>query len=108
MAATIAPDLTDEFDAIVAGRTDVDRHAVFARLRAEAPVFFSDTLDAWVLARYDDLRAMLLDEEHFVPLTEGPGAPMFGRSFLHWHGREHNKKTGIVARRIRSPRALKE
>src|SRR5207249_3474945 len=33
---------------------------------------------------------------------------VFGRSFFQWRGREHNKKAGIVSRRIRSPKALKE
>src|SRR5205807_3533940 len=39
--------------------------------------------------------------------TTGRGAPIFGRSFFQWRGREHNKKAGIVSRQIRSPRALK-
>jgi cytochrome P450 len=109
MSATAPTDpLVADFDAVVAGDPAIDRHEVFRRLRAEAPVFFSVALEAWVVSGYDDARAVLEDRERFVPITEGPGASVFGGGFFHWRGREHNKKAGIVARRIRSPRALRE
>lgn len=104
----VAFDLTDEFDAVVAGYPAVDRHAVYAQLRERQPVFFSEPLQAWVLTRYDDVRHVLEDEETFHNLTEGRRAPIYGRSLLQWRGREHNKKSGPVVRRIRSPRAFKD
>ena len=104
--ATAAPDLIDGFDGIVAG-ADVDRYAVFARLREEAPIFFSEALGAWVLSRYDDVKGVLEDDAYRT-LTEGPGAPIFGRSMLQWEGVEHNKKRGPVVKRIRSPRAVRD
>jgi pulcherriminic acid synthase len=104
----VAATIFDDFDAIVAGRPRVDRHELFARLREEAPIFFSESMGAWVVSRYDDVRAVLEDKDRFVPITEGPGAAVFGGGFFHWRGREHNKKAGIVARRIRAPRALRE
>jgi pulcherriminic acid synthase len=103
---SITADPVGEFHAVVEGRPDVDRYAVFARLRDERPVFYSDQLDAWVLSRYDDVRTVLEDEERFWSLTEGRGAPIYGRSLLQWRGREHNKKAGPVVKRIRSPRAV--
>ncbi len=101
-------DLSEQFDAVVAGDLAVDRHAVFARARADSPVFFSGTLNSWVLTRYEDVRAVLENEDGFASLTDGPGAPIFGRTFLQMRGREHNKKAGTVARRIRAPRAFAE
>ena len=101
-------ELIDAFDAVVDDRPDVDRHEVFRRLRAELPIFRSERLGAWVLSRYDEVHAVLAHPTRFEPLKEGPGAPIFGRSFLQMSGREHNKKAGIVAKRIRSPRAVKE
>ena len=100
--------LVEAFDAVVDDRPDVDRHDVFRRLRAELPIFRSERLAAWVVSRYDDVHAVLSHPTSFEPLKEGPGAPIFGRSFLQMSGREHNKKAGIVAKRIRSPRAVKE
>lgn len=100
--------LVDAFDAVVDDRPDVDRNEVFRRLRTELPIFRSERLDAWVVSRYDEVHAVLSHPARFEPLKEGPGAPIFGRSFLQMSGREHNKKAGIVAKRIRSPRAVKE
>jgi pulcherriminic acid synthase len=103
---SIAADPVSDFHAVVEGRPGIDRYAVFARLREERPVFFSAPLDAWVLTRYEDVRTVLEDEERFWALTEGRGAPIYGRSLLQWRGREHNKKAGPVVKRIRSPRAV--
>lgn len=108
MAVAAPADLIAAFDAVVDDRPDVDRDAVFSRLRAELPMFFSERLQSWVVSRYDDVRHVLGHPTAFEPLKEGPGAPIFGRSFLQMSGREHNKKAGIVAKRIRSPRAVKE
>ena len=105
--ASVAPEILREFDAVVAGAGDEERDALFTRCRAEAPIFYSDALGAWVLTRYDDVRAVLEDHA-FATLTEGPGAPIFGRSMLQWEGVEHNKKSGPVVKRIRSPRAIRE
>lgn len=101
-------DLDTAFASIVAGTLGEERFAVYARLRDEAPVRFDETLSAWVVARYADVRAVLEDRQRFVPVTQGPGAAVFGGGFFHWHGREHNKKAGILTRRIRSPRGLRE
>jgi pulcherriminic acid synthase len=91
----------------VRGASAVDRHEMFARCRADAPVFFSDALGSWVLSRYGDVRAVLEDETRFRALVDEPGASL-QRSFLQMTGREHSKKAGTVARRIRAPRAFTE
>jgi cytochrome P450 len=98
---------TEEFDALVAGRSRLDRHEVFARCRRDAPVFFSEGLGSWVFSRYDDVRAVLEDEQRFASLKDEPGASL-QRTFLQMTGREHNKKAGTVARKIRAPRAFSE
>jgi len=104
--ASVPAGIVEGFDAVVAG-ADVDRAALFARCRAEAPAFYSETLGAWILSRYEDVKAVLEDDAYRT-LTEGPGAPIFGRSMLQWEGVEHNKKRGPVVKRIRSPRAVRE
>jgi pulcherriminic acid synthase len=105
---TLAVDPLEQFEAVVAGDLSVNRHAVYAQLRERHPIFFSPRLQAWVLTRYDDVKFVLEDEDAFYHLSEGPGAPVFGRSLLQWRGREHNKKAGPVVKRIRSPRSFKE
>ncbi len=101
-------DLVEDFDAVVDGDPHVDRHEVFARLRADLPSFHSERLGAWVCTRYDDVKEVLSSDERFGRPLEGAGKPVYGRSFLEMSGREHNKKVGIVAREMRTPRAIKE
>ena len=42
-----------------------DPYPVFARARAEAPVFHAPAIDHWVVSRYEDVKAVLLDPETF-------------------------------------------
>ncbi|HBO13680.1 MAG TPA: cytochrome P450, partial [Halieaceae bacterium] len=93
-------------DRLVAGDVQVDPAGVYRRLRAEAPVHWHEGMQVWMLTRYDDVRRVLRDSEDFAPLTEGPGTPIFGRTILQMTGREHSRKTAIVARRMRNPRLL--
>src|SRR5205814_896282 len=90
--APTRPDLIEQFDAVVDGDLAVDRHEVFERLRADLPSFYSDRLDAWVFMRYHDVKDLLSSDERFGRPLEGPGKPVYGRSFLEMSGREHNKK----------------
>lgn len=100
--------LQEDLDAFVAGDPSVDRHQLFERLRHDAPVIFNERLGAWVVSRYGDVKGILTDEDRFATLREGPGAPVYGPAMLQWRGREHQKKGGIVARRLRSKRAVGE
>lgn len=54
-------------DALVDRRQDLLAcpYPLFARLRDEAPVHWSEHLGAWVLTRYDDVLAVLHDTERF-------------------------------------------
>jgi len=107
---TTAPDqqLQDELDAFVRGDERIDRHQLFERLRHDAPVIHNEQLGAWVVSRYEDVKGILADEDRFATLREGPGAPVYGPAMLQWRGREHQKKGGIVARRLRSKKAVGE
>ncbi len=49
-------------------------YPIFAELREESPVHFSDTLGAWVCTRYDDIKAVLHDTDRFSSaMPTGPG-----------------------------------
>lgn len=108
MVELIDEGVLEDFEGFVGGDPRVDRHEVFTRCRTDAPVFFSESLGAWVLTRYADVRQVLSDEERFSTLREGPGAPVYGNAILQWQGREHQKKGGIVAKRLRSTRAIND
>jgi pulcherriminic acid synthase len=99
-------DPVDAFVALAGGAQTSDRDVVLDCLREERPVFYAEMFEAWVLTRHEDILTVLSDEETFETLSEGRGAPIYGRSLIQWRGREHNKKAGPVVKRIRSPRAF--
>jgi cytochrome P450 len=41
------------------------RHAAYSSLRAEAPVFWSDSMQGWIVTRYQDVVSILLDSSQF-------------------------------------------
>lgn len=100
--------LVTDFTALVDGKPGLERQAVFTRLREELPIFRSDRLDAWVVSRHADIKRVLNEGDTFQPPQAGAGASAFGRSFMQMSGREHSKKVGIVAREMRSQRAMRE
>jgi cytochrome P450 len=44
---------------------DANVHAVWRRLRDEAPLYRNDKYDFWALSRYDDVLESILDTERF-------------------------------------------
>jgi cytochrome P450 len=47
-----------------------DPHPVYARMRAEAPVYYIERFDAWALALFDDVWEALADGEHYSVKNE--------------------------------------
>jgi cytochrome P450 len=59
------PALTPELDALLDSEEIMENpYAVYARLRDEAPVAWSDRWRAWVVSRYDDVAVSLKDREN--------------------------------------------
>ncbi|MGH1491352.1 MAG: cytochrome P450 [Acidimicrobiales bacterium] len=54
-----------------------DPYAVFARAREEAPVFYAENLDYWVVSRYDDVRYVMSDTTAFsARIAQEPLVPL--------------------------------
>jgi cytochrome P450 len=92
--------------------TRPDYHQVLARLRSEAPIH-ECAPGFWTVARYEDIRDMSRDPEHFCSgqgaLVNDPlrsaGGPMSTPSILHMDPPEHSAFRGLLNRRF-TPRAL--
>ena len=98
--------IQEQFAGLLGGRP-ADTGGIYARARAEAPVFWSDATEGWVVAKRDDVMRVLTDEDHFVPLSAGAGSSAsHGRTILHMSGEEHRKKLAPIALRIRRPATL--
>ena len=62
MRATIPPHLDEQ---LISPAFYQDPYPVFDLLRAEAPVGWSEALGAWVLTRYEDVQATMVDPRRF-------------------------------------------
>jgi cytochrome P450 len=81
-----------------------DPYPVYARLRAEAPVYRNEELDFWALSRYDDVAAAFRDHFQFSnangvsldPSAWGPRAPRV-MSFLAMDSPRHTRMRALVS-----------
>ncbi len=95
-------------EAHATGAVPADPYPLYARLRAERPVAWSDALQAWLVARSADVVRCFKDAATFGPLASGTGSSaIYGRTILHMTGDEHRRKAAIVARRLRNRRVLR-
>ncbi|GAA2614871.1 cytochrome P450 [Actinomadura fulvescens] len=93
---------------------DSDPYPVYARLRAEAPVYRNEELDFWALSRHGDVVAALRDSRRFSsangPLLEasvwGPAARR-ALSFIAMDPPDHTRMRGLVSRGF-TPRRVAE
>jgi cytochrome P450 len=82
-----------------------DPYPLYARLRAEAPVYRNDELGFWVLSRYDDVATGFRDVAAFSntngvmvePSVWGPNASKF-ISFLGMDPPQHTTMRGLISR----------
>ncbi len=86
-----------------------DYYDVLAQLRADAPVFNSEP-NTWLVTRYDDIRAISRDTEHYTSqkgvLVNDPArtGPRPDGSILHMDPPEHAEYRRVVSREF-TPRA---
>ncbi|MEU5884966.1 cytochrome P450 [Spirillospora sp. NPDC047279] len=93
---------------------DSDPYPVYARLRAEAPVYRNDERDFWALSRHADVLAAFRDPRRFSstngPLLEasvwGPAAQR-ALSFIAMDPPRHTRMRGLVSR-VFTPRRIAE
>ena len=93
-----------------------DPYPRYHRLRELAPVFRSETLQSWLLTRYDDCKAALRDprlEKHFAESLDvrapgwrsRPGLEWSARTMLNLDGPAHTRLRRLVVREF-TPRTV--
>ncbi len=93
-----------------------DPYPRYHRLRDLAPVFHSETLQSWLLTRYDDCKAALRDprlEKHFAESLDvrapgwraRPGLQWSARTMLNLDGPAHTRLRRLVVREF-TPRTV--
>jgi cytochrome P450 len=68
-----------EFDRFTAENIE-DPYGLYEQAREQAPVYYAEAFDVWVVSRYEDVRRVLMDPAHFSSefLIRTPHAPAPG------------------------------
>jgi cytochrome P450 len=67
-------------------------YPVFARLREQEPISWLPALNMWYVTRYEDVRAVILDHEHFTTVSEHSLLlDTFGTHLLTTEGTLHDR-----------------
>ncbi|MEY2925704.1 MAG: hypothetical protein RL367_181 [Pseudomonadota bacterium] len=88
---------------------NADPYPVYARMRAEAPVYYNPAMNHWVLSRYDDVIAAHLDEITFtskygVLIEDFPGGGGGPQPIIQMPEPEHGLAKRLVGRLFGRPR----
>ena len=91
-----APVEYDPFDGLLTG----DPYGLYERLRAEAPVYFSERHRFWALSRYEDIQVAMRDWETFSTAQgvdiDGTGAAYGSGDFLEEDPPRHDVLRAVV------------
>jgi pulcherriminic acid synthase len=75
-----------------------DPYPVWRRLQHEAPLFYDDVDKVWVLTRYDDVAAILRDDETYsTSLYSGSFEQVIGETFTQYGGDRHERERSLMA-----------
>ena len=82
-------------------------YPTYQRLREKDPVHRMRLVDGWVLTRYDDVQAMLLDHQRFSNLGAGAGDRVYtrDRSMLDLDPPDHTRLRSLVSKAF-TPRSV--
>ncbi|GAA2220240.1 hypothetical protein GCM10009850_122080 [Nonomuraea monospora] len=74
-----------------------DPYPLYARLRRHFPLMRDEPLDAWVISRYDDVRAALCHPDVTSQSYAWQVGAMLGRTLLEMDGREHTVHRALLS-----------
>ncbi len=78
--------MTQSFTDVLSPQARIDPVAYFAKLREEAPVFYSDPPGMWLVTRYDDAVDLVRRPEDFSPIAMRLQAPAMKNGDRRMHG----------------------
>jgi cytochrome P450 len=85
---------------------DLPPSEFWSRVRDVGTVFVGPPTNAWLIARYQDVRWVLSDEDVFKHVTYGPGVTLFRNTLLDLEGEAHRTRLGLVGGPLKSRGSL--
>ena len=73
-----------------------DPYPLYRRMRDEYPLYFHAPTRAWILSRYEDVRAALTNPAFTTRSYARQTEPLLGRTLIQLDGREHALHRGLL------------
>ena len=73
-----------------------DPYPLYRRMRDEYPLYFHGPTQAWILSRYEDVRAALHDPSFTTRSYAAQTEPLLGKTLIQLDGREHALHRGLL------------
>lgn len=73
-----------------------DPYDAYRVLRDEAPVFWHEGMQSWIISRYDDVQTAFKDPRFSTANYDWQLEPVHGRTILQLHGRDHAVRRALV------------
>jgi len=73
-----------------------DPYPLYRRMRDEYPLYFHAPTQAWILSRYEDVRAALTNPAFTTKSYARQTEPLLGRTLIQLDGREHALHRGLL------------
>ena len=89
--------LPDHIPGILSPEFETDPYRAYSLMRDEAPLYYDDQLQAYVLSRYVDVARAFKEPAFTNRNYEWQLEPVHGRTIVQMDGREHATKRSIVA-----------
>ena len=74
-----------------------DPYPAYRRMRDQHPLYFHAPSQAWILSRYDDVRAALTDPVFTTRSYAAQTEPLLGRTLIQLDGREHSLQRNLLS-----------
>jgi cytochrome P450 len=74
----------------------VDPYPHYRRMRNEYPLYFHAPTQAWILSRYEDVRAALTNPSFTTRSYAAQTEPLLGKTLIQLDGREHALQRGLL------------
>lgn len=91
------------FPALLSPEVERDPQQLYRRLRADAPVHWDESVNAYLISRYADVAQIYKDGRFSTENYAWQLEPVHGRTILQYDGREHARKRAIISPYLRGP-----
>jgi len=88
---------------LLSSEVAADPESFYRRLRDSAPVHFDESIESYLVARYDDIAACYRNPLLTTRCYEWQFEPVFGPTLVQMDGKQHARRRSMIMKYLRGP-----